>query len=834
MRIFHLIFIILFLFIFNGCGDSNKDNKNKAHDSSDTVTDEDVDGIEPDLTDDNLTDIEPDTTSDSSEAPTDDDAMPELDDNDVDSDTNDEDIMQGLDDNDADSDTNDEDIMQGLDDNDADSDTNDEETEKEKCADAEGDWDADQNKCTRIVACTAIPVENAEWNGDSFYTQEYVNGFWTHETATEYSETAGTCRFKCAGTFFWNETACVNSCTDNPCAAINHADGCISHDMITYECTCAGSYVWDNETFTCKSPKEAECDQVGGMWDENQRKCSRITPCAAFPANAEWNGDSSYTQFYFTDAWTAGPASEYNEATGTCHFKCITNYFWNESECVSPCSTNPCEGLTNVEEVCTATGITTFLCGCTDGFHYDSSINKCISECSPSTSSSCYDSAGKLIWSEKTTDEMSLENAKTYCIGLNSSTYGGFDSGWRLPTISELRTLIQDCHGTISDGDCKVSDPNHLAEGDWTTDCLCEDDESGNYSKFKETSVLWSSSAFADDSNQAWGVNFGKGELLHNDLEHHVRCVRKEPLTIGNICTGQTECYDNSGIISCPELSDSNFYGQDAQYGTSCILQNFAAAAPVSNQPVVVDNNTGLIWEQSPSEETFTWDNAQSHCNNLNAVNYAGINNWRLPNPLEIITIVDSGTYTPSTNWIFKNMVADSSYLWTSRNYPLNATLAYALDVDAGSFYTQTKTNAYNVLCVSGKELQASVASDFETSQDDTTVTDKRTGLVWQKGYASSNTWRQALNYCQNLNSILFDGRSDWRLPDRNELASLLNYDKEGSPYSYFPNVRTGKFWSSSTVAKSPDTAWVVNYYGTVSIESKTWGCNTRCVRSAD
>ena len=96
MRIFHLIFTILFLFIFNGCGDSNKDNKNKAHDSSDTVTDEDVDGIEPDLTDDNLTDIEPDTTSDSSEAPTDDDAMPELDDNDVDSDTNDEDIMQGI------------------------------------------------------------------------------------------------------------------------------------------------------------------------------------------------------------------------------------------------------------------------------------------------------------------------------------------------------------------------------------------------------------------------------------------------------------------------------------------------------------------------------------------------------------------------------------------------------------------------------------------------------------------------------------------------------------------------------------------------------------------
>src|SRR5229473_7580307 len=42
----------------------------------------------------------------------------------------------------------------------------------------------------------------------------------------------------------------------------------------------------------------------------------------------------------------------------------------------------------------------------------------------------------------------------------------------------------------------------------------------------------------------------------------------------------------------------------------------------------VRDNETGLVWEQSPSTSIFTWEDDQLHCNRLNVGNRIG---WRLP-----------------------------------------------------------------------------------------------------------------------------------------------------------------------------------------------------------
>ena len=65
---------------------------------------------------------------------------------------------------------------------------------------------------------------------------------------------------------------------------------------------------------------------------------------------------------------------------------------------------------------------------------------------------------------------------------------------------------------------------------------------------------------------------------------------------------------------------------------------------------------------------------------------------------------------------------------------------------------------------------------------------------MWQKDYVSGKTWKEALSYCENLT---YAGYSDWRLPNRNELASLINYDNV-SPASDFPDMPSLEFWSSS------------------------------------
>jgi len=67
----------------------------------------------------------------------------------------------------------------------------------------------------------------------------------------------------------------------------------------------------------------------------------------------------------------------------------------------------------------------------------------------------------------------------------------------------------------------------------------------------------------------------------------------------------------------------------------------------------------------------------------------------------------------------------------------------------------------------------------------DGTITDKVTGLMWQKGGSPSEmTFYAAGKYVQELNSSQFGGYGDWRLPTMEELCSLL----EGTPN------KSGKF----------------------------------------
>ena len=245
---------------------------------------------------------------------------------------------------------------------------------------------------------------------------------------------------------------------------------------------------------------------------------------------------------------------------------------------------------------------------------------------------------------------------------------------------------------------------------------------------------------------------------------------------------------------------------------------------------MVIDNNTGLTWEKSPSEETYTWENRATHCNELNSSNYGGINTWRVPNPLELFTIVDNSTYDPATNSNFSGMPTENStYLWTNNEYEGDTSYADYFSPSYGWYWTEEKTYTYKVLCVSGEEMKPAVSSDFTTSSDGRIVIDNKTGLMWQKEYATNKNWQQALKYCEDLT---YAGYSDWRLPNKNELASLVNYEKSGSPYSYFPDMPSNYFWSSSTYVANTYYAWLVFFNnGFVNYYYKTYGNNVRCVR---
>ena len=97
------------------------------------------------------------------------------------------------------------------------------------------------------------------------------------------------------------------------------------------------------------------------------------------------------------------------------------------------------------------------------------------------------------------------------------------------------------------------------------------------------------------------------------------------------------------------------------------------------------------------------------------------------------------------------------------------------------------------------------------TDNGDGTITDHLTGLVWLK-YANcfgTRSWSDALSDSNTLDSGscgLADGSlaGDWRLPNRKELFSLIDYSRSNPalPTDHpFINVLTSDYWSSSTVS---------------------------------
>ena len=91
------------------------------------------------------------------------------------------------------------------------------------------------------------------------------------------------------------------------------------------------------------------------------------------------------------------------------------------------------------------------------------------------------------------------------------------------------------------------------------------------------------------------------------------------------------------------------------------------------------------------------------------------------------------------------------------------------------------------------------------TDNEDGTVTDHLTGLIWLKNANcfGQKFWAPALNDCNTLNSGecgLTDGslEGDWRLPNVRELHSLVDYGMSNpafTPGHPFENVQSYDYW---------------------------------------
>ncbi len=116
------------------------------------------------------------------------------------------------------------------------------------------------------------------------------------------------------------------------------------------------------------------------------------------------------------------------------------------------------------------------------------------------------------------------------------------------------------------------------------------------------------------------------------------------------------------------------------------------------------------------------------------------------------------------------------------------------------------------------------------TDHGDGSITDTLTGLTWS---ADANlmatrdpafdpdgdgkvSFQEALNYIAKINRESYLGHSDWRLPNRKELMSLIDFSRFDPVlplYHPFSSVVSGPYWSSTTFAERPARAWTVDLY---------------------
>jgi hypothetical protein len=111
-------------------------------------------------------------------------------------------------------------------------------------------------------------------------------------------------------------------------------------------------------------------------------------------------------------------------------------------------------------------------------------------------------------------------------------------------------------------------------------------------------------------------------------------------------------------------------------------------------------------------------------------------------------------------------------------------------------------------------------------------VVDRITGLMWQRNVPNKFlTFREAQRKCDGMS---LGGHTDWRLPSRIELVSILDttHIQPSIDGVAFPSTPIDWFWTSSRAADDPNSAWYVYFYfGYPKTDEIGSQFSVRCVR---
>ena len=292
----------------------------------------------------------------------------------------------------------------------------------------------------------------------------------------------------------------------------------------------------------------------------------------------------------------------------------------------------------------------------------------------------------------------------------------------------------------------------------------------------------------------------------------------------------------------------------DMQWGSRWPIQRFT-----DHGDTITDNNTGLMWTKNANlpAGTRTWNNALAYIQDLNnniVSNNTGYSDWRLPNIRELASLLNYGEEFPGV-WLanqgFTNFPAIANY-WSSTTDANNSGFAYYIIGSTGIIESVDKavaTDRYvwpvrgrkfdlrSRLLATGQTTSYASGDDgaYQMGEDipyqrfydngDGTMTDRKTNLMWTKNANLNGVriWSGVHTYISGTINVTTKpgGYSDWRLPNVEELKTLIHFGKPSTAdwlknEQGFINLPAGaiRYWTSTTYANDPNSqAWVVNMH---------------------
>ena len=253
--------------------------------------------------------------------------------------------------------------------------------------------------------------------------------------------------------------------------------------------------------------------------------------------------------------------------------------------------------------------------------------------------------------------------------------------------------------------------------------------------------------------------------------------------------TGVSDFYSDDRVISAPKPDDP-FYGQDAQY------QINNPSYTDNGDGTVTDNVTGLMWQKDMGSKT-AFEDAFTKAEESELAGYA---DWRVPTIKELYSLIQftgrvkgakAITLFIDTDYFVQPLGNDrlgereiDAQTWSATEYVgrtmrRDATVFGVNFVDGrikGYPKYHPRTKQPNKMYFRFVRGNPDYGKNSFTDNGDGTVTDRATGLMWQKADSGKGVdWKQALAFAENLQ---LGGYSDWRLPNAKELHSIVDYTR--------------------------------------------------------